>query len=183
MRHKMWSHIKGNGVAYLALFVALGSTSAYATGMVGAGDIQRDAVQQRHIASNAVGSKQVAKNSLKGRDIAESSLQVTSAVGFAHVEANAGLDQPRSEGVAGVAQIPNDPGSYCFDLAPGVVSQNVIATRHEEPNQNAPLEVVVELGSTDPFGLSDCPAGFRDAFVGFRNGQSGVNAAFFVLFH
>ena len=75
-------------VAYLALFVALGTGGAWAAATISSGDIKRNAVKSRHIDSgnvrnrdlgaNAVGTAKVANDStpraLSGIDIANESL-------------------------------------------------------------------------------------------------------------
>lgn len=53
-------HLRSNAVAYLALFVALGGTSAYAASKIGSKQIKANAVQSKHIASSAVQSSEIA---------------------------------------------------------------------------------------------------------------------------
>ncbi len=183
MRSRILVHLRANTIAYVALFVALGGTSAYAVGQVRSPDIQAGAVRSSDVHNQSLRGVDVASDSLQGRDVDESTLEGQPAAALAHVNADASLDQSLSENVAGVTQIPASPGSYCFKLGQGVEVKNIVATRQEEANENSPLEVVTDLPSTDALNLTDCPVGFRDAFVGFRNTQAGVNAAFFVVFH
>jgi len=46
--NRVWEHVRGNAIAYLALFVALGGTGAWAAGKVGSGDIAPNAVRSKH---------------------------------------------------------------------------------------------------------------------------------------
>lgn len=73
------THVRRNGVAYLALFVALGGTS-YAAVKLG-----KNAVKGKNIAANAVTSPKVKNHSLK-------------AVDFKARELPAGAQGPRATG-------------------------------------------------------------------------------------
>jgi hypothetical protein len=81
MISRVRAHIRTNVVGYLALFVALGGTGAYAASeLIGSADIARNAVLSRHIrlgnvkrqdlANNAVNSARVANGSLLAADFA-----------------------------------------------------------------------------------------------------------------
>jgi hypothetical protein len=48
--HKIWTHLRGNAVAFLALFIALGSTGAVAATI----DLKRNQVRTKHIKGKAV---------------------------------------------------------------------------------------------------------------------------------
>jgi hypothetical protein len=82
--HRITHYIRRNLIAYLALFVALTGSSAYAAGTVFSEDIVNgevktpdlaaQGVNANKLASNAVSSDKVLDNSLKGDDIEESSL-------------------------------------------------------------------------------------------------------------
>ena len=50
------AHVRGNAIAYAALFAALGGT-AYAVSKVGPGDIERDAVRAKHLHERSVGTR------------------------------------------------------------------------------------------------------------------------------
>jgi hypothetical protein len=81
------NYIRRNVVAYLALFVALTGSSAYAAGAVFSEDIVNgevktpdlaaQGVNANKLAPNAVSSGKVLDNSLKGEDIDESSLALS----------------------------------------------------------------------------------------------------------
>jgi hypothetical protein len=70
------AHLRRNAVAYLALFVALGGTSAYAAnellpkGSVGAKQIRKAAVSAKKLKANAVTTDKVADRTLLAEDFA-----------------------------------------------------------------------------------------------------------------
>jgi hypothetical protein len=78
------SHLRQNVVAYLALFVALGTGTAYAANQITSKDIARNAVKAKHIkdgqvrgtelAASAVTGAKVADGSVTGTDVADGSL-------------------------------------------------------------------------------------------------------------
>lgn len=80
-------HLRGNAVAYLALFVALGGTSAYATDTIGSDDVIDNSLRSQDISDfdgrdlrtgiarvdmrpNSIGSEQIVFRSIEGDDIA-----------------------------------------------------------------------------------------------------------------
>jgi hypothetical protein len=90
--------LRGNTIALLALFVALGGTTYAATALpknsVGTKQLKKNAVTNLKIKNNAVNGAKVANNSIKGADVLESSLgkvpsaasadQATSATNATH---------------------------------------------------------------------------------------------------
>src|SRR3954453_5335562 len=72
-------HARANVVAYLALFIALGGTSAYAASTIGSADIIDDSiltqdlkngqVKSQDLAADAVGSTKIVDDNILGRDI------------------------------------------------------------------------------------------------------------------
>jgi hypothetical protein len=72
-------HVRANVVAYLALFVALGGTSAYAANTIGSADIIDDSiltqdlkngqVKSQDLATDAVGSTKIVDDNILGRDV------------------------------------------------------------------------------------------------------------------
>jgi hypothetical protein len=67
MRGKLGTHIRGNAVGYVALFIALGGTSYAAT-------LPRNSVGNKQIKNNAVTSSKIRNASIKRADIAASAL-------------------------------------------------------------------------------------------------------------
>lgn len=74
MTTRIGRHLRANVVGYLALFVALGGSAAYAADKIGGGEIARDAIRAKHLKPGAVGSAAVANDSLGGADVKESAL-------------------------------------------------------------------------------------------------------------
>lgn len=73
MLTRVRGHVRGNAVAYVALFFALGGGVAWA--------VETNSVKSRHIAPDAVKGADVKPDSLKGVQIKEASLDVPGAVG------------------------------------------------------------------------------------------------------
>jgi hypothetical protein len=69
MRRRILAHVKGNVVAYLALFVALGGTSAYAANTVFSTDIVDGQVKSVDIGDGEIGSADVKDNSINTFDV------------------------------------------------------------------------------------------------------------------
>lgn len=80
------THLRHNVVAYLALFAALGTGTAFAAEKITGKDIAPNAVKSKHLkngqvrgadlAASAVTGAKVADNSLTGADVDESTLQL-----------------------------------------------------------------------------------------------------------
>ena len=64
------AHIKSNAVAYLALFLALGGTSAYAADRLTSSDIAKSAVTSKHVKDGQIKTKDVRDGSLLATDFA-----------------------------------------------------------------------------------------------------------------
>jgi hypothetical protein len=69
MLRKLSRHVRQNAVAWLALFVALGGTSAYAANTVFSTDIVDGEVKAPDIAANAVDSARVRDNTINTFDV------------------------------------------------------------------------------------------------------------------
>jgi hypothetical protein len=68
-------HLRGNVVAYVALFIALGG-SAYAAAEIGSDDIRRNAVLSQHLRKNAVTTQDIRnRKGVTGRDVKNSTLR------------------------------------------------------------------------------------------------------------
>lgn len=74
MAKRIGKHLRGNVVAYIALFLALGMGTAYA--------LDRNSVRSKHIADGQVKSVDVRNNSLTGSDVNEAKLDGTSVGRF-----------------------------------------------------------------------------------------------------
>jgi hypothetical protein len=69
MRRRILAHLKGNVVGYLALFVALGGTSAYAANTIFSTDIVDGQVKSVDIGDGEIGSADVKDNSINTFDV------------------------------------------------------------------------------------------------------------------
>jgi hypothetical protein len=75
MAGRIRSHVRGNLVGYLALFVALGG-SAYAAAQIGPNDIQRNAVLGKHVKKNAISSGDIRnRKGVTSRDVKNQNLR------------------------------------------------------------------------------------------------------------
>lgn len=78
MPGRLGNHIRGNVVAYIALFFAIGGVSYAAVDLaknsISAREIKRNAVRASEIKRNAVRSSEVKKDALKGSDVNEATL-------------------------------------------------------------------------------------------------------------
>lgn len=89
MLSRLRTHLVHNLVGYVALFVALGGTSAYAAAQIGSAQIKPNAVKTGHIADGQVRSPDVLNNGLSGSDIAESTLAKVPAAARADTASSA----------------------------------------------------------------------------------------------
>jgi len=70
----MREHLRGNLVAYLALFVALGGTGAYAASKIDSGDIKDNSIKGKDIRTGQVAGSDLRDESATGADVANGSL-------------------------------------------------------------------------------------------------------------
>jgi hypothetical protein len=70
----MREHLRGNLVAYLALFVALGGTGAYAASKIDSGDIKDNSIKGKDIRTGQVAGSDLRDDSATGADVANGSL-------------------------------------------------------------------------------------------------------------
>jgi hypothetical protein len=100
--------LRGNTLALLALFIALGGTTYAATALpknsVGAKQLKKNAVTNPKIANGAVTGAKIANNSVKGADVLESSLgNVPSATNAAQLGGTAASGYLKTGAAAGGA--------------------------------------------------------------------------------
>jgi hypothetical protein len=63
-------HLRSNAVAYVALFVALGGTGAWAADKITSADIAKNAVRTRHIKKGAVTTPKIANGAVTRESLA-----------------------------------------------------------------------------------------------------------------
>jgi hypothetical protein len=68
------AHLRANVIGYLALFVALGGTSAWAADKITAKDIAKNAVRAKHIKKNAVKGPKIARGAVGSSKLAGGSV-------------------------------------------------------------------------------------------------------------
>ena len=71
MKRINWRPRHATVVAYLALFVALATGSAWAAAFIGPDDIKDNAIHTRHIKKKAVKTKKIAKQAVKTKRLAD----------------------------------------------------------------------------------------------------------------
>jgi hypothetical protein len=175
-------HLRRNLVAYLALFAALGTGTAYAAGKITGKDIASNAIRAKHIkdgqvrgpelAVGAVSGAKVADDSLTGADIDESTLQLPPAPSTPSVPAGPG--EPDLSGFAKVL-------AKGFLTGPGPLKAadrcNSVGT--EVPGVNFADQVVIAPGSLteevtyeatvtglDHIAYQACYTGSGEVFIG-----------------
>ena len=84
MARKLLIHVRGNVVAYLALFVALGGTGAWAATTIRSKNIAPNAVLSKHIKNGEVRAADVRGDSLTGKQINEGTLGTVPSAGHAN---------------------------------------------------------------------------------------------------
>ena len=83
-------HMRNNAIAYVALFVALGGTGAYAADRIGSSQIAKNAVAAKHIKDGQVKSADVRDGSLLAADFATGQLPAGGGPGTAGAKGETG---------------------------------------------------------------------------------------------
>jgi hypothetical protein len=111
MPHRFLAHLRGNAVAYTALFLSLGGSS-YAAVQLSPGSVRtrtlaNGAVTRAKLASNSVGSTQVVNGSLNSKDFKPGQLLqgIKGDIGASGQAGSAG-----AAGLAGLKGTQGDPG-------------------------------------------------------------------------
>ncbi|HEX8647155.1 MAG TPA: hypothetical protein VF715_09645 [Thermoleophilaceae bacterium] len=145
----MTSHLRRNAVAYLALFVALTSTSVAAVSLprnsVSSPQIRDGQVKRADVARNAIVSNRVADGSLRASDFARGQLPAGPAgpIGPVGPQGPAGPQGP--QGIQGPPG-PIDDSRYVNEGQAGSVTPAMIADRTR--SMSIPLTSFLECDST-----------------------------------
>jgi hypothetical protein len=155
---KLTRHLRGNAVAYLALFIALGGTS-YAASQLTGDDIRNSSLTGADIASSSVKGGDIVNSSLAGRDVKDGTLtkedlkagEFAPHALFAVVDNNDGTPAvARQFGVTGVTD--SGPGVVDVEFNRSVADCAFSAT--QGTNDTTPSDndyaVVDTAGSTEP---------------------------------
>ena len=132
------THLRANAVGYLALVVALSSTSAWAAATIGARDIKPDAVRSKHIKEGNVKGKHVAPGAIGASRLADGSVTTPKLANAAVTNQKLGSDAVTSANVLD------------GEIGPGDIS--IPAARVDKPLEFGvfvpnDIEVLVDLGS------------------------------------
>jgi hypothetical protein len=145
LSERVGSHLRGNAIGYVALFVALTGTS-YAAHKITTNQIKRNAIVSKLIKDGQVTSADVADNGLSGADIDESTLQ--------------GVNVQLADGSVTTAKLA-DQAVTMPKLADAAVSQQKLAF---DPATQAELDAVAagvgppannSLGAAEPPAAED----------------------------
>lgn len=185
------THLRQNLVAYMALFVALGGTSAYAAteilpkSSVGAKQIKSNAVSAKKLKANSVTTDKVADGTLLGQDFAPGVLPTAApagGTGSTGAKGETGPAGPRGErgadGAAGPAGPAGPQGERGAVGPQGAQGPQGPAGPQGAPGLSGLEQVSVDLSGTGEFhaGRADCPAGKSVVSGGVYNHPVGGTA-------
>jgi hypothetical protein len=167
MAHRLFRHVRGHSVAYLALFFALGGTSFAAVqtlpaNSVGARQLKKNAVINAKIKNDTVTGAKVKNDSLTGTDILESSLgKVPSAANTDNATHASNADTATN--ATNAANATNASHAATADTVTG---QGTLASGHTEvgiiggrfqngANANSPMAISTTFTLMAPVALSN----------------------------
>ena len=114
----IWSHLRSNAIAYLALFLALGGGVAWA--------VERNSVKSKHIANRTIKPVDVKPNSLTGKQVKNKSLTAADirTATLATTRSAAGIVNPDGtvqDITSGVTADRESSGTYRIDIPYSVI--------------------------------------------------------------
>ena len=109
------SHVHSNVVGYVALFVALGGTGAYAANTIGSEDVIDDSLQSQDIKNLTIGTNDLAINSVFGSRIRDQAILSSHVVDDALTGADIAEYLPMSGGGLTAAPDGNQFASFTGD--------------------------------------------------------------------
>jgi hypothetical protein len=104
IRERLGGHMRTNVIAYLALFVALGGTGAWAADKITSNDIARNAIRAKHIRKNAVRTPKIKNGAVTRAKLAAPTL-------FAFIRDFGGANTANIEYGKGVTAVTDDSGN------------------------------------------------------------------------
>ena len=183
------AHLRRNAVAYVALFVALGGTSAYAAneilpkGSVGAKQLRSSAVSGKKLKANAVTTDKVANGTLLGEDFAAGALPKNAAApgapGPKGETGERGAQGPQGEtGATGPQGPKGDTGAIGPQGPQGPAGPQGPQGPQGPPGLSAVERVVLNASGTGEFhnGHAECPVGKTVIAGGVYNSPAGGSA-------
>ena len=195
------SHVRRNGVAYLALFVALGGTSYAAATLarnsvgsaqiqknaVGASEIKRDGVRAPDIRANAVGSDELQAGAVGSDELAAGAI-TGPVLGYALVEiasdGTGDVDESRSLNVTDdmVRNAGSAPeGFFCFRALPFAPRHIQVTVEHTDAaTQFNPGYATAALGTN--FEACTIPDEVAIVQTATASKPQGGDRSFFVIF-
>ena len=171
---KLLDHLRSNAVAYLALFVALGGTGAWAADKITSKEIVKNAVRSKQIKENAVKTPEIANRAVTADKLADGVEGLQGPEGpagqdatnlFAYVNDNGGAGTASivyGSGVTAVRDPAGSGGNYLLTFSRSLVNCVVQAS----------------LGYGDPFGGGPGETNLF-AFVAVDNGGPDQAEVFF----
>jgi hypothetical protein len=143
-------HVRSNAVAYLALFVALGGTSAWAADKITSKDIAKNAVRAKHLKKNSVKTAKIANRAVTADKLADGVEGLQGEQGVQGPEGPRGPSDAVSGKRAGAVPV-GDVATPVADLALGEGTFVIFATGYAE-NQtngvNTRLDCILSAGAT-----------------------------------
>jgi hypothetical protein len=183
---KLLDHLRSHVIAYLALFLALGGTSAWAASKITSEDIAKDAVRAKQIKKNAVKTSEIAKRAVTADKLAEGVQSIQGPPGqdatnlFAYVIDNGGAPAASVQygsGVTAVSDAAGEGGAYRLTFDRSVVNCVV----HAVPGYGDPGGTATGEEDAVPFVAMD-NGGPDEVDVFFENviTDTGTDTSFFV---
>jgi hypothetical protein len=168
------THLRANIVGYLALFVALGGTSAWAADKITAKDIAKNAVRSKHIKKNAVTRPKIAGGAVSTSKLANGSV-ITQKLGDGSVVTEklgdgSVVGQKLGDGSVATQKIADGAvtaAKLAADAAPGFTDYEYVETVHN-----------VQIGDTSIVMAASCPPGKKLLGGGFAVQDSKFHVTF-----
>jgi hypothetical protein len=108
---RLRDHVQSNAVAYVALFVALGGTGAWAADKITSADIAKNAVRSKHIKKKAVKTPKIAD-----RAVTADKLAANATSRFAYIRDDGPLNAANVQYGRGVPAVDDPIGDNAYKL-------------------------------------------------------------------